>query len=218
MVQQSFWTWFVMNRIEVLVEGPADVPVMEEILTRGFNLSHSQFRIHPHGGRGELPASHRLLAPPKPQHQRLLLNSLPSKLLAYANWLEKKDFVLVVVDADDVPCHRLLEQLQTMLEKLPQQPRVLFRIAIEETESWFIADTPAIKKAYPKANVASLKKIKPDAICGAWEKLQEAIQAEGRDKTAWAQAIAPHLNLNTPPSPSLKKLIEGIERELHRTP
>ena len=54
-----------------------------------------------------------------------------------------------------------------------------------------------------------------DAIVGAWEVLADAIgikrkEITGADKYAWAQTIAPHLDLDNPPSPSLKKLIDGI--------
>ncbi len=201
-----------MSWIEVLVEGSSDVPAVREVLTRKFSLIENQhFRIHPHKGRGDLPRN--ILKNPDLQN-RSLLHQLPFKLTGYSTWLTKKDWVLVVVDADNTPCHELLSDLQAMLQTLPKVPRVLFWIAIEETESWFIADTAAVKSAYPKATLINLKKIAPDAVCGAWEKLKEAIQAPGKDKTAWAEAIAPHLDFDTPSSPSLKKLIEGIEREL----
>ena len=85
---------------------------------------------------------------------------------------------------------------------------------VEINQLQFIADIKAVKYAFPKADTSVLKKIEPDAICGAWEKLSEAIKAKAREKTAWATAIAPYLNLNTPPSPSFRKLIDGIDREL----
>ena len=201
-----------MSRIEVLVEGSSDVPAIREVLTRKFLLTENHhFRIHPHVGRGNLPD--KILKTPELQN-RSLLYQLPAKLRGFSRWFTKHDWVLVLVDADNTPCSELLIDLQEMLKKLPQHPRVLFRIAVEETESWFIADTDAIKAAYPKSSITNLRKIKPDAICGAWEKLAEAIKAKGVDKTAWAEAISPHLDLDTPSSPSLKKLIEGIEREL----
>lgn len=197
----------------MLVEGSSDVPAIREILTRKFALIENlHFRIHPHKGKGNLPGN--TLKNPELQN-RSLLHQLPAKLRAYGKYLTQQQWVLVVVDADNTPCEKLLKDLQVMLQTLPTKPRVLFRIAIEETESWFIADTTAVGKAYPGSNLAILRKIQPDAICGAWEKLSEAIHANGKDKTAWAEAIAPHLDLNTPPSPSLKRLIDGIERELN---
>ncbi|MFM9880733.1 MAG: DUF4276 family protein [Burkholderiaceae bacterium] len=202
-----------MNWIEVLVEGSSDVPAVREVLTRKFALTeNSHFRIHPHNGRGYLPGN--LRARPELQN-RSLLHQLPSKLRGYGTWFTNQHWVLVVVDADDTPCHTLLAEMQTMLSQLEKPPRVLFRIAVEETESWFIADTAAVKKAYPNAAIAQLKNIPPDAVCGAWEKLAEAIHSAGNNKTAWAEAISPHLNLHAPPSPSLRKLIEGVERELN---
>lgn len=202
-----------MSWIEVLVEGSSDVPAIREVLTRRFALIEDHhFKIRPHKGRGNLP--HKILNNPELQN-RSLLYQLPAKLQGFSTWFTKEHWVLVVVDADDTPFTELLNDLQKMLQKLPRAPRVLFRIAVEETESWFIADTNAVKKAYPKSNINGLKRIELDAICGAWERLAEAIQAKGKDKTAWAEAISPHLDLDNPPSPSFQKLIAGIERELN---
>lgn len=208
-------TWF-----EVLVEGQSDVPAIKEILTRKFKLKEGvQFQIHPHQGKGKLPANP--LARPDPK-QRQLLHQLPTKLRGYAKSLKAGSVVLVVVDADDTPAEKLLADLDAMLNKLPGRPhRVLFRLAIEETESWFIADSEAVLKAFPKAKVNALKKIQPDAVIGAWEKLAEAIGANGSsgtDKRLWAEKIVPHLDLNSPRSPSLQKLIAGIFGELKAGP
>lgn len=208
-----------MSFIEVLVEGSSDVPVVREVLQRQFHLHEKiNFRIHSHKGKGALPLNP--LSKPQIQQQGLL-DQLPAKLMGFGSYLQDDAFVLVLVDADDEPCDKLLLQLQTMLAKLPNPPRVLFRIVIEEVESWFIADTEAVKKAYPKAKVATLKKIKPDAICGAWERLAEALNQEvgkwpapGKLKTDWATAISPYLDLDEPKSPSLRKLIQGVAREL----
>ena len=205
-------TWF-----EVLVEGASDVPAVREVLTRHFDLVEDEhFRIHPHQGKGRLPANP--LARPDPG-QRQLLHQLPAKLRGYAKSLQPDSVVLIVVDADDTPCTKLLADLNDMLNQLPDRPnRVLFRLAIEETESWFVADPSAVKAAFPRANVSLLTKIAPDTIVGAWEKLSEAIgrsgAASGPEKLRWASLICPHLNLSAPASPSLRKLISGVAREL----
>ena len=205
-------TWF-----EVLVEGASDVPAVREVMTRRFGLTEDEhFRIHPHQGKGKLPANP--LARPDAR-QRQLLHQLPAKLRGYEKSLPPNSVVLVVVDADDTPCTELLAELNDMLAKLPRRPaRVLFRLAIEETESWFVADPSAVKAAFPKANVAALKKIQPDAIVGAWERLAEAIRmpahSSSPDKLRWAAQICPHLDLDAPASPSLGKLISGVAREL----
>lgn len=205
-------TWF-----EVLVEGASDVPAVREVLTRKFGLIEDEnFRIHPHQGKGKLPANP--LARPDPA-QRQLLHQLPAKLRGYAKSLASNAVVLVVVDADDTPCVELLADLNDMLARLPVRPaRVLFRLAIEETESWFVADPSAVKAAFQRANASMLRRVAPDAIVGAWERLAEAVglpeRSSGADKLRWAAQICPHLNLDSPNSPSLRKLISGIAREL----
>lgn len=202
-----------MSWIEVLVEGSSDVPVLREVLTRRFMLAEDvHFRVHAHQGRGDLPSDVLRVHDLK---NRGLLNQLPAKLQAFGKSFTKQQWVLVVVDADRTPPDKLLCDLKTMLAKIPNPPRTLFCIAVEETESWFIADTSAVKKAYPKSKIAVIKRISPDAICGAWEKLAEAIQARGKDKVAWAEKISPHLNLDDPRSPSLLALLHGIDNELN---
>jgi hypothetical protein len=114
-------TWF-----EVLVEGTSDVPALREVMTRHFGLVEEvDFRIHPHRGRGELPANPR--ARPDPR-QQTLLHQLPAKLQGFSH-LGAGACVLVVVDVDDTPCAKLLSDLQAMLAVLPKKPeRVLFRM------------------------------------------------------------------------------------------
>lgn len=94
---------------------------------------------------------------------------------------------------------------------------LLLRIAVEETESWLIAEPEAVRRAYPDARLGKLRKLKADAVCGAWERLAEALglrpaDCNGQDKYAWAEAILPKLDLDTPRSPSLQAFITGIER------
>ena len=203
--------------IEVLTEGASDVPVIREVLTRRFSLKEdADFVIHPHQGRGKLPANP--LAKPEPQ-RRGLLDQLPAKLRAYGSWMESDHLVLVLLDVDDDDCKGLLKSLIAMLDGLPKKPpRVLFRLAIEETESWFIADAEAVRKAFKGADLSIIRSIKPDAIIGAWEKLAqcigEPVSASPPQKERWAQTIAPHLNLDNPPSPSFRKLMDGLAREL----
>jgi hypothetical protein len=203
--------------IEALVEGTSDVPVVREVFQRRFGLIENvDFRIHPHRGRGRLPPNP--LADPNPKH-RGLLDQLPAKLRGYGSYLDGNTLVMVVIDADDDDCRELLQQLRFCLNQLDRRPpRVLFRLAIEETESWFLADAAAIKAANPKAKTKALENIAPDANVGAWEKLAEALnipiaQVTGREKLTWAEHISPFLDLDAPKSPSLARLITGIERE-----
>ena len=205
-----------MIYLEVLCEGSSDVPAIREILTRGCKLVEDQdFRIHPHQGKGRLPATP--LAKPV-QGRNTLLDLLPIKLRNYGKQAQGdyETAVLVLVDADGDDCKSLKKSLVDLLDKLDAKPaRILFRIAVEETESWFIADGAAVAKAYPHAKISELKKYPADSICGAWERLAEALGLDPQydaDKTAWAMAISPHIDLNSPKSPSLKCLVQGMSR------
>lgn len=202
--------------IEVLVEGASDLPTVKEVLERKFKLVEGEhFRMHAHRGKGKLPDNP--LKRPDTKHQGLL-DQLPAKLRGYGKSLESHAVVLVVIDTDLQDCKELLAQLNAMLLVLPVKPRVLFRLAIEETESWFIADMDALRSAYPGGvKTRGLKNIQPDAVVGAWEKLAESLgvarkMVAGPTKFQWAQKIAPHLDLEQPKSPSFKKLIDGVAR------
>lgn len=204
--------------IEVLTEGASDVPVMHELLARHFGLEKDvQFRIHPHQGRGRLPDNP--LARPDPRH-RGLLDQLPAKLRSMA-WLPSNAMVLVLVDADNDDEAIFLMQLCAMLEQLPQRPpRVIFCLAVEETESWFLADPHAVRMGFAHVRLRKIQGIAPDAVIGAWERLAEALGEDvrtvtGTRKLAWAKAIAPHMNFDTTPSPSLNTLIERMRDYLH---
>lgn len=203
----------------MLVEGGADVPAVREVLTRRFGLTEGvDLRIHAHRGKGTLPADPD--RPPVPQ-RRGLLDQLPAKLRGYARAYAYADLtVVVLVDADDEDCRALKQRIVAIYAAMnPRPARLLVRIAVEETESWFIADPNAIRAAYPKARTTRLNGIPPDAVCGAWERLAEALGFDPRqcgppDKYQWAEAIAPHLNLDGPASPSLRALIDGVGRAL----
>lgn len=200
--------------LEVLVEGGADVPAVREVLKRRFGLVEDQdFRIHPHKGKGKLPVNPKKRPDPK---QRGLLDQLPAKLRGYAHVPDCA--VVVLVDADDEGCLTLKASLTAMLTALDRRPpHVLLRIAVEETESWLIAEPEAVRRAYPQARLGKLRKLKADAVCDAWERLAEALglrpaDCDGQDKYAWAETILPQFDLDAPRSPSLQAFITGIER------
>lgn len=124
------------------------------------------------------------------------------------------------MDADDDNCLVLKNNLLNILNEL-NSPLicVLFRIVVEEIESWFIADSKAVERAYPSCNISKIENISPDAVIGAWEILAESIgkkpiNCSGADKIEWALNISPHLDLTNPHSPSLITFIEGIDKVL----
>lgn len=136
------------------MKGGADVPVAKEVLERRFGLIENRdFRIHPHRGKGQLPADP--YRRPELRHQGLL-DQLPAKLRGYAqSHSHFPSSVVVLVDADDDDCVALKASLVSLWQSLePRPPVVLFRIAVQETESWFLADPTAIKTAYPRARLS----------------------------------------------------------------
>ena len=201
-------------KFHVLVEGTSDVPTVKEILTRRFGLVNgSQFQIHPHGGKGKLPAD---LESAPGMTNRTLFAQLPATLRAYAGKGDKT-CIVVLVDQDDDDCAQLLADLQKMLASLQKRPaNVLFRIAMEEIEAWFLADRAAVKSAYPKANFKGVSKNDTDLIDDPSDVLAncigEPLPCTGQMKAVWAEAITPKLDLDNPKSPSLAKFIEGILR------
>ncbi len=203
---------------EILLEGASDVPVVRDIFVRFFNLTENiNFRIHPHRGKGKIPKKVNLEPDPK---QRGLLDQLPAKLRGYS-YLPDDYYVIVLVDADNDDCILLKETLIDLYRKLEKRPKnTIFRIAVEETESWFLADKNAIINSYPNAKINILSGIKPDEIIGAWEYLARVIglnpnDCDGGDKIEWAEKISPYLNYKTSKSPSLNAFIKKIEKILN---
>lgn len=205
--------------LDIFVEGGSDIPIIKEILTRRFHLEeYLDFSVHPHKGKGVLPDP--LFRTPDPKN-RTLLHQLPAKIKGYAH--SGRDVCLiVVVDADRDNCLDLKKNLLNILSSMEHRPGcVLFRIAVEEIESWLIADPMAVKRAYTSCKVSKLENIPPDAIVGAWETLADSIGKDpnfcsGADKMDWAVNISPYLNLDEPRSPSLKIFIDGIDRVLSK--
>lgn len=202
--------------LEVLLEGASDVPVVHEVLTRRFGLVDDlNYRLHPHRGKGRLPENPNAKAQ---RHRQTLLGLLPATLRGMA-WMPADTMaVVVLVDADGDDCRGLKADLLEMYKSLEKKPaNVLFRVAVEETESWFLAQPAAIRSAYPGAKLGQIPKVPPDSVVGAWEVLARTLgrrpdDCDGADKHEWAAAIAPHLDLDRPSSPSLAAFVAGIER------
>jgi len=206
-----------MTFLEVLVEGSSDVPVVREILTRRLGLRElEEFRILKHRGKGRRPSNPRNRNDPS---RRGLLDQLPARLRAYEQMAKAQELaVVVLLDADDDPCTELKSYL---LSLSPRPARVLFRIAIEELESWFLADPQAVRRSFPRAKLQHIPRGSPDRVIGAWEALARVLgedpgKVTGREKTLWAEAIAPHLDFDEPGSPSLRAFITGVERLLRK--
>ena len=208
---------------EVLVEDQSGSialeSIMDKILDRDTN-EHT-WRIIPYRGIGRLPKNLRGVTDPQ---KRILLDRLPSLLQGYGK--SHQDFpaaVIVVVDLDNRNCMEFKRELLDALESCDPRPNTLFRIAIEEGEAWLLGDRAAVKTAYPNAKDSVLNSYVQDSICGTWEVLADAVHAggsaslkkagypdTGRAKCDWAEAIAPHIDVDSNGSKSFQVFRAGI--------
>lgn len=198
-------------RLHVLVEGESEEALLMGWLPRFLPSGHS-FSIIRHRGKGRLPRDPVRV----PDIRREgLLDQLPAKLRAYGRSLNPAtDRLLVLLDADDDPCVELKRRLLETLESCDPRPVVLFRLAIEETEAFYLGDPQAIRKAFPQAKVQKLGSYVQDSVCGTWELFQGVIGDPIEDKVRWAERMAPHLGTawKTNRSASFRQLCTGLLR------
>jgi hypothetical protein len=162
-----------------------------------------------------------------------LLKSLPSRLAAYRQRIERGEQlrIVVLVDRDDDNCENLKGNLEKMARDvaLPTKTspdatgcfRVLNRIVIEELESWFIGDPAALQKAFgglPRIDASSGIFRNPDNG-GSWEALHRFLKKHGIYKSSFpkieaARRIAPHMDITANRSKSFQAFVSGIEAML----
>jgi hypothetical protein len=198
-------------RLHVLVEGPSEAAFLRGWFPR-FLPSHALTVIQ-HRGKGRLPGEPS--SRPDPRRDGLL-DQLPAKLRAYGRVLDPEtDRILVFLDLDDDDCGELKQRLLRVLDACNPRPLVLFRIAIEETEAFYLGDPQAIKKAFPQANLRKLKSYVQDGIGNTWEFFRDVVGARSEDKVRWAELMAPHLGIvwrgkRANPSPSFQQFCKGL--------
>jgi len=211
---------------EILVEGESDLQALNPIMKKmvgPLGYIHT-WKIHKHKGKGNFPDDPT--KPPEKKHNQLL-NMLPSRLRAYGKSLDENKAVIVLVDADKDNCIELKSRLTSLLDYCDPKPTVLFRIAVEELEAWWLGDRKALLKAYPVAqdNIDVLDNYVQDSICGTWELLADAIYpggstklkkigfpANAKEKTDWAKIISPFINILRNKSPSFTQFRDGLRR------
>ena len=201
-------------KLHVLVEGDSEEALLRDWLPRFLPPGHS-FNVIRHRGKGRLSGD--LLKVPNVR-QEGLLDQLPAKLRAYGRSLDPAtDRVLVLLDLDDDSCLELKGRLLEVLESCDPRPVVLFRIAIEETEAFYLGDRAAIRKAFPQARLQRMRNYVQDSICGTWETFQRVIGDPIEDKVEWAERMAPHLGTawrgrNANRSPSFQQFCKALLR------
>jgi hypothetical protein len=199
-------------RLHVLVEGPSEKRLLDELLRRV--IPGHTFQVHPHQGKGRLP--------PTPGSRpgragRGVLDQLGAKLRAWGRTLDPAtERVVLLVDLDDDDegeCRRLRERLDRFVEAIDPRPLVLIRIAIEEVEAWYLADWKAVKRAFPRAGrTAELRDYEQDSICGTWELFQQVIKDPVERKPYWAERMGPVLDVENALSPSFAAFVRGVRR------
>ncbi len=214
--------------IEILVEDSSGAKVVSMLLPAviGQHGEPHTWRIHPYKGIGRLPSGLSTNADPA---KRALLNQLPRLLSGYGR-TPGVDAVVVVLDSDRRDCATFLADLKAVMQQCNPAPKTLFRLAIEEMESWFLGDKPAVLAAYPKARKEILSGYRQYSICGTWELLADAVypggsaaiikagwSLPGEVKHAWADHICPNMDVELNQSPSFCKFRDGLRKPTRLT-
>ena len=201
---------------EILVEDQSGKKALEILMPKIIGDQHT-FRIHSYRGSGRVPKN---LKSRTDASKRVLLDQLPKLLNGYgrtiANYYTNfPTAVIVICDLDRRCLKKFREELSAVLDTCNPKPETRFCIAVEEGEAWLLGDISAVRAAYLNAKDNILNRYQNDSICGTWELLANAVftgglsalekkgkRAIGIEKSAWAQKIAPEMNVDKNASPS----------------
>lgn len=190
---------------EILVEDQSGKKCLDILVPKIIGSDHT-FKVIAYKGIGRIPKN---MTSGVDASKRILLDNLPRLLKGYGqSWRGYPAVLVVVCDLDDKCLKSFRAQLFEILNTCDPRPDTRFCIAVEEGEAWFLGDTPAVKAAYPRARESVLDAYVSDSICGAWERLADAVyrggsqvlsaqgwQVIGAEKSAWAEYISPHMNV-----------------------
>lgn len=209
--------------IDVLVEDSSGHRLLEIIIPRiigEFGEPHT-WKIISYKGIGRIPKD---LRPATDASKRILLDRLPDLLRGYGR-TPGIDGLIVVVDSDRRSCVDLLSELKAVAAACNPSPNVMFRIAIEEIESWYLGDRSALLSAYPRARLEILNRYEQDSVCDTWELLADAVHkggsaalkrqgyaVAGSAKHEWAAQIGSKMDVANNNSPSFIKFRDGLIR------
>jgi hypothetical protein len=156
------------------------------------------------------------------QGKQDLLKRLPGVLRGFAvriSWEALR--VVVLIDRDAQDCRELKRQLVGLSQEaeLPSE-FVLHRVVIDELESWFLGDVPAMRTAYellPKDLGKQARYRDPDATGKASRALEDLLRSQGYHrnglaKTVVAEAVAPHMDIENNRSKSFQVFRDGLRR------
>ncbi len=203
---------------EVLVEDQSGKRALDILMPKIVGRRDT-YRVIPYRGIGHVP---RNLQSSKDPSKRLLLDQLPRLLRGYGRTfrnhpVDYRASVIVVCDLDERCLKEFRRELVDVLRACHPRPETRFCIAVEEGEAWLLGDLSAVAAAYPHVDENVLRRYRNDDICGTWELLADAVhrggaaaltragwQVAGREKSAWAERIAPHVDVDRNRSPSFQ--------------
>jgi hypothetical protein len=210
----------------ILVEDLSGKKALDVLVPKIIGDGHT-FVIHAYKGIGRIPKNMRDASNAS---KRILLDNLPKLLKGYGRTFQSygagyPSVVILVCDLDDKCLKAFKTELLGILNACNPRPEARFCFAIEEGEAWLLGDLNAVRLAYPKAKSDILDSYINDSICGTWERLADALftggsqslsslgwHAIGAEKSEWADAIAPKMDVNGNNSPSFQyfrdKLLE----------
>lgn len=215
---------------EIHVEDQSGKTVLDILVPKIIGDTHT-FVVHFYKGIGRIPRS---MSDPRDASKRILMDTLPKLLKGHGKTQVGRqgfpEVVILVCDLDDKCLNKFRYELNKILNDCNPKPKTRFCIAIEEGEAWFLGDLHAVKAAYPKAKDAVLYSYINDSICGTWEKLADAIYPGGSsllskkgwpnigaEKSKWAKAITPHMDVNNNKSPSFCYFLRTIQKLIETT-
>ena len=200
---------------EILVEDQSGKRALDLLMYKIVGADHT-WNVRDFRGIGRIP---KKLSSAKDATSRMLLDSLLRLLRGYgrtfAGYTNYAVAVVVVCDLDDKCLKTFSNSLLAILNACNPAPETRFCIAIEEGEAWLLGDLPAVRAAYPRAKASVLAEYVNDSICGTWEKMADALfsggsaslsaqgwHAVGKEKSRWADNIAPNMDVEFNCSPS----------------
>jgi hypothetical protein len=210
--------------LEVLVDDQSGKKMLDALVPKIIDRAHT-FRVHAYKGIGRIPKGMKAKSDPA---KRILMDQLPRLLQGYGQAFSKypKGYlahVAVVCDLDDNNLKSFSKELKKTLDSCKKKPTTEFCFAIEEGEAWLLGDRVAVEAAYPRANKSVLQSYVYDSICGTWETLADAVypggsvalkqrgwQAVGHEKSKWAEAISPHVDIARNASPSFSEFFKRL--------
>ena len=156
--------------VEVLIEDSSSQRLIEHLMPKfvgPFGEPHS-WKLHDYRGIGRIPTGLKATSDPS---RRILLDQLPRVLRGYVQ-TPGIDAVVVVLDSDNRDCFNFLSELKSLAASCSASHLVMFRLAIEETEAWYLGDRNALLKAYPRARTRALDHYVQDSVCepGNWSR------------------------------------------------